>query len=251
MKKTVRRLSFFTAALLAAVLVIAVLRDPAIVEAANKASTGPESTYAVSSVDKVISSLKKKSSSFGSWSRTLARAKDFENLEQSVVWKIDKKEKEDNGDTEQGSWDGNYTSKDLRLMSAIIYCEAGSMSEPARIAVANVIINRINDKKSWGHVSTVEEVIYDQKWGVQFTPILGNPSSMDKALAIYDDLDGSEEKWKYKQMRNCISSAKKAFAGEKAVPDSYLYFNGAIESTKAKCEKNGKSYKIIDHHIYF
>ena len=41
-------------------------------------------------------------------------------------------------------WNDKYTEAELRLMSGIIYCEAGSMGESARIAVANVIINRAN-----------------------------------------------------------------------------------------------------------
>lgn len=125
------------------------------------------------------------------------------------------------------------------------------MGEPARIAVANVILNRARDKKNWGHVSTIYEVIYDQKWGVQFSPINGSPSSLDKAMEIYDNLEDYKGDWKYDQMINCISSAKKAFSGEKSVPDNFMYFNGSIESSKEKCEENGRDYIIYDHHIYF
>ena len=149
------------------------------------------------------------------------------------------------------NWNDNYTEAELRLMSGIIYCEAGSMSEPARIAVANVIINRVNSKTDWGHVNSIKEVIYDDKWGVQFSPIKGNPSSLDQAMEIYDNLEDYKGTWRYDQMKNCISSAKKAFCGEKAIPDSYMYFNGSIESSKKKCESKGRSYMIIDHHIYF
>ncbi|MBO4510835.1 MAG: cell wall hydrolase [Lachnospiraceae bacterium] len=148
-------------------------------------------------------------------------------------------------------WNENYTEAELRLMSGIIYCEAGSMSEPARIAVANVIINRANSKTDWGHVNTIKEVIYDQKWGVQFSPIKGSPSSLDQAMDIYDHLEDYKGNWKYDQMQNCITAAKKAFSGEKAIPDTFMYFNGSIESSKKKCEEKGRNYLIIDHHIYF
>ena len=153
--------------------------------------------------------------------------------------------------SEDIKWNDNYTEAELRLMSGIIYCEAGSMSEPARIAVANVIINRVNSKTDWGHVNTIKEVIYDDKWGVQFSPIKGSPSTLDQAMAIYDNLEDYKGTWRYDQMKNCIDSAKKAFCGEKAIPDSYMYFNGSIESSKNKCESKGRSYMIIDHHIYF
>ena len=148
-------------------------------------------------------------------------------------------------------WNDKYTEAELRLMSGIIYCEAGSMGESARIAVANVIINRANSKTDWGHVNTIKEVIYDQKWGVQFSPIKGSPSSLDQAMDLYDHIEDYKGSWQYDQMQNSIAAAKKAFSGEKVIPDSFMYFNGSIESSKAKCEAKGKDYIIIDHHIYF
>lgn len=148
-------------------------------------------------------------------------------------------------------WNDKYTEAELRLMSGIIYCEAGSMGESARIAVANVIINRANSKTDWGHVNTIKEVIYDQKWGVQFSPIKGSPSSLDQAMDLYDHIEDYKGTWQYDQMQNSIAAAKKAFSGEKVIPDSFMYFNGSIESSKAKCEAKGKDYIIIDHHIYF
>ena len=148
-------------------------------------------------------------------------------------------------------WNDKYTEEELRLMSGIIYCEAGSMGESARIAVANVIINRANSKTDWGHVNTIKEVIYDQKWGVQFSPIKGSPSSLDQAMDLYDHIEDYKGTWQYDQMQNSIAAAKKAFSGEKVIPDSFMYFNGSIESSKAKCEAKGKEYIIIDHHIYF
>ena len=148
-------------------------------------------------------------------------------------------------------WNDKYTEEELRLMSGIIYCEAGSMGESARIAVANVIINRANSKTDWGHVNTIKEVIYDQKWGVQFSPIKGSPSSLDQAMDLYDHIEDYKGTWQYDQMQNSIAAAKKAFSGEKVIPDSFMYFNGSIESSKAKCEAKGKDYIMIDHHIYF
>ena len=70
-------------------------------------------------------------------------------------------------------------------------------------------------------------------------------------MEIYDNLEAYEGKWQYRQMQKNISAAKKALSGEKVIPDTYMYFNGSIEASKAKCESKGKSYIIIDHHIYF
>lgn len=154
------------------------------------------------------------------------------------------------------AWDEKYTAKDLRYMSAIIFCEANNMSHEAQVAVANVIINRMNnDSSDWNHVNTIKEVIYDNRWGApQFSPTkkrADGTSSMSDRLEIYDNLEDYRGTWKYDTMLKCIESAKAAFSGEKAVPDSYLYFNGNIEKSKEKCINNNKSYKIIDGHIYF
>lgn len=154
------------------------------------------------------------------------------------------------------AWDTEYSKKDLRLMSAIIFCEANNMSHEAQVAVANVIINRKNNTSSdWNHVSTIKEVIYDARWGApQFSPTkkrADGTSNMSDKLEIYDNLENYKGTWKYDTMLRCIESAKAAFCGEKAVPDNYLYFNGNIEKSKEKCINNNKSFLIIDSHIYY
>jgi spore germination cell wall hydrolase CwlJ-like protein len=198
----------------------------------------------VTSLDKVMNKLKKKSKSYVS------------KLKKEIIDKKEEDAKDDKNKTEIEdstplTWNENFTEADLRLMSAIIYCEAADMSEEAGIAVGNVILNRMRDTKDWKHVNTIKEVVYDNKWCVQFTPAYGNPSSLEKALAIYDNLEDYEGKWQYRQMQKNITEAKKALSGVKVVPDSYMFFNGHIESSKKKCEEQGKSYIVIDHHIYF
>ncbi len=55
------------------------------------------------------------------------------------------------------------------------------------LAVGNVVLNRVNSK-AYSHVNTVEEVIYDRKWAVQFTVTVKNKSTgksaLDKAQSI-------------------------------------------------------------------
>jgi len=228
-KKALTGFGKFTAAFMAAVLILAGVGSYTGVKAASEENV---QTYPGSSIDLVAKRLKDSDKYYKSKGRVLQSRKTAE--EKNLT-----------------AWDENYTAAELRLMSSIIYCEAGNMSDEARIAVANVIINRMNDTSDWGHVSTIKEVIYDDYWGVQFSPTKGNPSSLDKAMDIYDNLADYEGKWQYTQMINSISSAKKAFCGEKTVPDSYMFFNSHISSSKEKCEAKGKSYKIIDSHIYF
>lgn len=212
---------------------------------AAKAAEAP-----VTSLDKVINKLKKKSKSYVSKLKAVTEDKKEEDTKDDKNDKNDKNETEIEDNTPL-TWNENFTEADLRLMSAIIYCEAADMSEEAGIAVGNVILNRMRDTKDWKHVNTIKEVVYDNKWCVQFTPAYGNPSALEKALAIYDNLEDYEGKWQYRQMQKNITEAKKALSGVKVVPDTYMFFNGHIESSKKKCEEQGKSYIVIDHHIYF
>lgn len=230
-KKAFIVLSKFTAAFMAAVLISGLLVSPYDAKAASVSED--QQSYPIARVDRLAKRVKKSDTLYSSKGRVIKSVSASETEKTYTAW------------------DENYTAKELRLMSSIIYCEAGSMSDEARIAVANVIINRMNDTSDWGHVSTIKEVIYDDYWGVQFSPTKGNPSSLDKAMAIYDHLEDYEGKWQYRQMMDSISSAKKAFCGEKTVPDSFMFFNSHITSSKEKCESKGKSYKIIDSHIYF
>lgn len=146
-----------------------------------------------------------------------------------------------------------YTKSDLRYLSAIIFCEANNHTMTGMIAVANVVINRRNDTRTngWGHVNTIKDVIYDRKWGVQFTPAYASVNSMKSALSIYDNLASYEGTWRYTAMKNAKKAAKAALTGTKVVPDNYYYFNGHIQSSKTKCYEKGWEYMIISGHIYY
>jgi len=147
-------------------------------------------------------------------------------------------------------WNDSYGKADLKYLSCIIYCEANSMSNEGKVAVGNVVMNRLRDESDWGHVTTIKEVIYDRKWGVQFSPTANG--SMKKALKLYKSMDPEEYRdWEIEYMENSIEAAKQVLRGKKAVPDDFMYFNGYVTSSQKKCEKAGTSYKIIGPHIYF
>lgn len=61
-----------------------------------------------------------------------------------------------------------YNRNDLYWLSRIISCEAGG-TEPliGQIAVGNVVLNRVNDESA---PNTVYDVIFDRRYGIQFTP---------------------------------------------------------------------------------
>lgn len=147
-------------------------------------------------------------------------------------------------------WSDNFKKTDLKYLSCIIYCEANSMCKEAKMAVGNVILNRMNEDGDWAHVTTIKEVIYDRKWGVQFSPTANG--SMERALKIYKNLGtDSNKEWENECMNNCIEAAKEVMKGTEVVPQYFLYFNGYVDKSLKKCRDAGKNFKIIEGHIYF
>lgn len=87
--------------------------------------------------------------------------------------------------------DAFYNKDDLYWLSRIIQAESGGESLRGKIAVGNVVINRKNHKS---YPNTIYGVIFDKKYGTQFTPvatgtIYKTPSS-ESVLAAKICLDG-------------------------------------------------------------
>lgn len=84
-----------------------------------------------------------------------------------------------------------YNSEDLYWLSRIIQAESGAESFMGKCAVGNVVLNRVASPQ---YPSTVKEVIFDTKYGVQFTPIsngtIYNTPSKESILAAKACLDG-------------------------------------------------------------
>ncbi|MDE7212675.1 MAG: cell wall hydrolase [Lachnospiraceae bacterium] len=151
-----------------------------------------------------------------------------------------------------------YTQEELMYLACIIYCEAGNQEKKGKIAVANVIMNRV-ESDIFDHVTTIKEAIYDcERWGRQFSPVYVKSngkwttkgSNYEKVLTMYQTGNYDKE-WQKEQMEGCIAAAKEALEGKKVIDESYLYFNMGISSTKAKCNNKGASYTVIGCHIFY
>ncbi|MCR5829155.1 MAG: cell wall hydrolase [Lachnospiraceae bacterium] len=174
---------------------------------------------------------------------------DFKFIEENAFSTVDV-EAEYEEKYNKTKWNDSFGKADLKYLSCIIYCEANSMSNEGKVAVGNVVLNRMRNASDWGHVTTIKEVIYDRKWGVQFSPTANG--SMKKALKLYKSMDPEVyHDWEIKYMEQSIEAAKQVLRGKKVVPDDFLYFNGYVTSSKKKCEAAGTCYKIIGPHIYF
>ena len=111
----------------------------------------------------------------------------------------------------------DVNSKDLDLLAALIYCEAGNQSEEGKIAVGQVVMNRV---ESSSFANSINDVIYESG---QFTPA---------GSGWLDEVIGNAPS-------ECYDAALAAMNGEGTVGDA-LYFNTG----------SGKGTKIGDHQFY-
>ena len=145
-----------------------------------------------------------------------------------------------------------YSKKELRLLSALVYSEAGDQSYEGMLAVANVVLNRAKSK-AYAHANTIEEVIYDRKWSVQFSVTVKNKktgkSILDRALELYDTgkYPGRNSASEKKAMNRAIRAAKAALEGENNIGDFLCFrMKKGASSIKKKYD-----YKIIGDHIFY
>ena len=86
----------------------------------------------------------------------------------------------------------SYTEEDLYWMARIISAE--SQGEPllGKLAVGTVVLNRVASEE---FPNTIYDVIFDRKWGVQFTPVANgtvyNEPTQESVLAAKLVLDGA------------------------------------------------------------
>jgi spore germination cell wall hydrolase CwlJ-like protein len=117
-----------------------------------------------------------------------------------------------------------YSEADLRLLSAIIYCEAGSESYKGKVAVGIVVMNRV---KSGSFPDTVKGVIYQS---YQFSPVRNG--SLDRALDQYD-----KGRFTSEDEKECIQAAKEVLSGKTTITlngkekdfSRYLFFSGRLK----------------------
>ena len=112
------------------------------------------------------------------------------------------------------------SAEELKLLANIIYCEAGSESYVGKVAVGNVIINRV---KSASQPNTITEVVYAKG---QFSPVRNG--SLQRALSS-DKADAA-----------CYQAAIEALAGAQPVGGK-LFFR----------RNNGRSGQVIGHHVFY
>lgn len=148
----------------------------------------------------------------------------------------------------------SYSEKDLRLLSCLVYTEAGNQSYNGMLAVANVVLNRVKSP-AYYHVNTIKEVIYDKQWAVQFSVTIKSKktgkSMLDKALEAYDTgkFSGKNPAAEKKAMDRAIKAAKAALNGKNNI-DDYLCFRMNNSGAKS-IKKRYSDHRILGDHIFY
>lgn len=122
----------------------------------------------------------------------------------------------------------NYTNDDLEWLSKIVNAEAEGESMAGKKGVANVVLNRVDSEE---FPDDIYNVIFDKKYGVQFTPVANG--------RIYNE-PGTDSR----------IAAKSALNGDKNVGES-LYFCNPIISTNTWIMKNREYYMTIGKHDFY
>ena len=121
-----------------------------------------------------------------------------------------------------------YDASDLYWLSHIIYAESGNQPLEGMIGVGNVVLNRVADPTC---PDTIYDVIFDRRYGVQFSPTENG--------TIYDDPNELS-----------IIAAKLCLEGYEVVGDSLFFVNPQIGISSWFV--NTRNYvATIGEHVFF
>jgi len=92
------------------------------------------------------------------------------------------------------------------MLARLVRLEAPNECERGKQAVAEVVLNRMISQR-WSHVTTIEEVIFDNRWAQQFT--VSGMINTDRATPAAADLEAVDS----------------ALSGPYVLETGYYFFN--------------------------
>ena len=125
----------------------------------------------------------------------------------------------------------DYTPEEFKLLACLVHAEAGNQSYEGKLAVANVVLNRMKSKK---YPNTIEAVIYQPG---QFS--VAKSGSLDKQLKNY-------ENYSSKSQQLTLKATKAALSGENNIGNR-LYFHAYKAAVKKGYDKKKNAVKLEDH----
>lgn len=126
------------------------------------------------------------------------------------------------------SGDAFYRADEVYWLAKIISAESRGEPLLGKIAVGNVILNRV---KSKSYPNTIYGVIFDKKYGVQFSPVANG--------TIYNEPTSES-----------IIAAKICLEGY-SISDKILYFVNPKVAPNSWISKNGVLFKTIGNHAFY
>ncbi|MGB4657873.1 MAG: cell wall hydrolase [Mobilitalea sp.] len=125
----------------------------------------------------------------------------------------------------------NYSAEDLKLLACLVHSEAGTQSYEGKLAVANIVLNRVNSSK---YANTIKGVIYQSG---QFT--VAASGSLEKQLSTYGNYCSNSQLLS-------IKAAKAALEGANNI-GSRLYFCTYTSAVKKGYDDNENAVKLGAH----
>jgi len=122
-----------------------------------------------------------------------------------------------------------YSEEDLTWLAQIVEAEAQGETYPSKLGVASVIINR---RDSGQYPSTIKGVIFDKKFGVQFTPTING--------AVYNTPSASS-----------YIAAMEALEGRNNAPDTLFFMNPKLATSRWISNNRQYAFTIGGHNYYY
>ncbi len=122
-----------------------------------------------------------------------------------------------------------YNNDEIYWLSRIINAEAGGEPLQGKIAVGNVILNRVRSSQ---FPNTIYSVIFDKKFGVQFSPTANG--------AIYKTPNAES-----------IIAAKMCIEGYSLSTDVLYFFNPKTSPTNWISQNRQFAFKVGNHAFYY
>lgn len=127
----------------------------------------------------------------------------------------------------EATWTYAMSSKDRLLLERIVMAEAEGEPYEGKVAVANVVLNRL---RSANFPKTIKDVIYQR---YQFSPV--NNGRFDRVQPNAES----------------VQAVSEALSGHKEVPDNTYYFVSLSLATDDTIERTRTKVVQIGHHTFF
>jgi uncharacterized protein YgiM (DUF1202 family) len=124
----------------------------------------------------------------------------------------------------------SYSSFDLKLLACLIHSEAGTQNYEGKLAVANVVLNRVKSSK---YPDNIKNVIYQSG---QFS--VASSGSLQKQLDRYDSYSSSSQKLS-------IKAAKDALEGANNIGNR-MHFHSYRAAANKGYDKKSNAVKVDD-----